>query len=144
MSISNLFESNDFDIKCNSITFESGNAFEKYTQLAYTTNLSGPYSATGALGLTRQLDRFYAFSLAGSTGTSTAAAPITLSTKLQPAWTVLYYPIWVIDSGTRSVGTLKIGTDGQVTIYKDFNSNFTNSGTCGFEGFSISYCSYLA
>lgn len=147
MSISNLFQPNDFDLKCKSITFAGGSAFQKYVEAGYGNTLTGPFAAPVPTsgGLYRQLDRVYSLSLGQTTGTSTVAAPITLGTPLPTTnmWADLNFPIWVIDNGVTVPGTFRIafGT-GIATIYVGFNGNFSNVGTCGFPGFSVTYGSF--
>lgn len=150
MSISNLEYPNDYNIICKSINIgNTGTPFQKYVNTSYSSNISGPFAAPIAIsaGLYRQLDRTYNISIAGTTSTSTIAAPITFVTPLPSTnvWTDMYFPIWVTNNNVTVAGTLKIaGGTGIMTVYVGFNSNFSNTGTCGFPGFSITYGSFLS
>jgi hypothetical protein len=143
MSISSLLQPNEYNINMNSLVLPNSSPLDLYLELGYSTNVTGPITGS-AIGLFRQIDRVAFISLNGITGTSSTSAPITFTTPAQhPAYTTLYFPINVIDNGTQTIGTLKIDTSGNITVYKNFSDSFTGSGTCGFNSFSISYCCYI-
>jgi hypothetical protein len=148
MSISNLEYPNDVNIYVKSMDIgNTGTPFQKYVSTSYSSNLSGPFAAPIPIsgGLYRQIDRTYNVSISGTTGTSTIAAPITFTSALSTnVWTDMYFPIWVTDNNVQVAGTLKIaGGTGIMTIYVGFNGNFSNVGTCGFPGFSVTFGSFL-
>lgn len=157
MSISNLFEANEFNLFAQSVTFGGApgatgagqDAFDSYRQQALNFGATGAVSvgATGIIGLYRQLDRSYIMTVSNVSVTgSGVAGPIVLSPALPTnlwAPTPFVFPIWIEDGGVFSAGTCSIGSDGVITIYKNYNSNFTATGTCGFPTFSISFASFL-
>lgn len=151
MSISNLETPNDLNLFAGSISFgidDDQEPFSVYRNAGYAGTASGPYASPITVpGLQRQLDTIYVFTVAGFSGTATSSNPITFSTALGIPipfliWTDLYFPIWVINNSAEVAGTLKIDTSGVITMYVDFNTAFTGSGTCGTPGFSISFASY--
>lgn len=148
MSIANLEQPNNFNLFCNSITpGPTSNAFQKYVQTTYNSDITGPFAAPiNTSGLYRQIDRDYVIAIVGTSGVSTIAAPITFVTPLSSTniWAEMNFPIWVIDNGVTVAGNLKIAAGGIMTIYVGFNGNFSNVGTCGFHGFSINYASFIS
>jgi hypothetical protein len=148
MSLQNLEFPNEYNIFTGSLSFgePAGSAFQAYQQTGYTSTLTGPYAAPvgPVTGLYRQIDRTFVISVSGTVATASIAAPITLTTPCPHIpYTNLYFPIWVVDNGSTVAGTLEINTSGIMTIYTAFNSNFSGSGSTGFQSFSVSFPSYL-
>lgn len=130
------------NINCDSIQFGDGSLFQSYIQSGYTAAVTGPITASTA-GLYRKLDRIAVISCSQVLGTSTAATNFTFTNLLPHSpFANMTYPIWVKDNGVDSVGTLQISTGGQMTIYKGLNSNFTGSGQCGFQPFTVTFCCF--
>jgi hypothetical protein len=151
MSIQNIEVPNNLLLYCNSINIgNTGTPFQKYVQNAYGNTLTGacftsPVTISG--GLYRQLDRVFSLSFSATAATGTGVpSPITLGTALPNTnmWADMNFPIWVIENNITVPGTFNIafGT-GIATIYKNFRDPFSGVGITGYQGFSVTYGSFL-
>lgn len=155
MSISNLFEPNNYALFSASMTFGGTpgatgmgqSSFQTYRQESLNFGATGAIGATGLVALYRQLDRSYVMTMAGVAVTgSGVAGPIVLSPPLPTnLWTAapFNFPIWIEDGGVFSAGNCVIDSSGVITIYKGYNGNFTATGVCGFPTFSITFASFI-
>jgi hypothetical protein len=146
MSISTLFAPNTYQLYVGGITFgSSGTPFNTYNGIGYTTTVIGAISpSVPTIGLFRQISGTCTFSVVGITGTFGGSdAPIILATRVPILpFADTNFPVTVTDGGTRVDGTLNIAIDGEIKLFVGFNTNFTNAGDCGFDTFSVTYCSY--
>lgn len=151
MSISNLFEPNDYNLFANSINFgnPANSPFQKYVNTGYENTLTGACFAApvATSGLYRQLDRVFSLSFDETTAAGTGvASAITLGSPLPNTnmWADLNFPIWVTENSIQVAGTFNIAAGtGIATIYKGFNGTFSGVGVTGFPGFSITYGAFF-
>ena len=81
--------------------------------------------------------------IGGTTAAATAASSLTsagaIPARLRPsATTVVQTPV-VVNNSANAAGTLEIVTNGDIIIFNGIAGNFTNAGTCGWNGFNTSW-----
>lgn len=136
MSISNLLSQNNYTIYANKLDAQTSG-----TVITSTIGLGGAIVATnGNLRYSKHGKIIY-ITFEAVTGNKDAGNQIT-STAPIPADYRPSYEIWkkiiAHDNGADVVGTIKIETNGNITIYNGTEGNFT-AGVVGYKGFGIKY-----
>ena len=123
------------------VGFNNGGNAETETQGTFTVTLTGVSgTVTGSVSYSR-VGRLVTLNIPHITGTSnsTAATLTGVPASLRPAATVIGFGL-TIDNNVGGFGRLELGTNGTITLYSSATSaTFTNSGTKGISGATLSY-----
>lgn len=113
--------------------------YEKYT---HTTTFTGPYASPPSADiLLTKVGSLVTAQIPLTTATSSISAIITMNTafptRFRPSIEMKYQSIPILNNSLPATNTsLKITTAGVITAYNSiaYTTNFTASGTCGFNG----------
>lgn len=153
MSIANLFQPNDYNLDCASLTLSSSGAVTP-GQLNYYEVYDSTFTFTGiwatnptcTVSFTRLGNIVTMTFLTAIVAASTTAAGITsvtaIPTRFLPAFTItLNFSIPMYNSGAAALGSLTINQNsGIIAIYNGpVGTVFSASGNAGFPPLSVTY-----
>jgi hypothetical protein len=147
MSISHLLTPNNYDLLSKSIKIGDGDA--PITRFYETENFS--YSVSGGIESGHFLQGNYTvlnnivfmkinnlYESSSSSNSTIITSVGVVPSNLLPI-NIIYHPVMVWNNSGIFIGTCKINTNGQITLYVSNNNNFVNSGNNGITPNIISW-----
>lgn len=139
MSINALFQPNDYNLFCNSITESSGGSS------SFVMTLTGPWAAPQncTVYISKQgksVTLFFSSVIAAATVGATITSSNALPAQYFPTNSLIANQIILIeDNSALALGYMNISGTGVLTMKLANGNNFTGSGNGGFFSFALTY-----
>ena len=139
MSINALFQPNDYNLYCNSITESSGGSS------TFVMNLTGPWAAPQNCNVYiskqgKSVTLLFSNVIAAATVSATIISTNALPAQYFPANSLAPTQIVIIeDNSALALGYMNISGTGLLTMKLANGNNFTGSGNGGFFSFALTY-----